>query len=270
MDLKVLIVEDENLLRSEIVLTTPWEKFSLEVIGEADNGLDGERLINELKPDIVITDIRMPGIDGITMIQKTNPPASIILTGYDEFGYAQKAIKLGVRDFIVKPIDDDEFYSALKKLSKELIKIKEEAKLLIDSNYKTYTESNFKEFISSTNKDKGTFYIDSAILFIKNNYKEDISLLDIASHVGINESYISSLFKEKTNYCFLEYLMGYRIKKAMELFRSHKLRINEVARESGFQHMSYFSRIFRKHVGVSPSQYIIEQGQPDYVKNQLQ
>jgi len=242
MILKVLIVEDEELIRNEILLTTPWKEFSCEVVGIAENGLIGEELIASLKPDIVITDIRMPGQDGIDMLKKTMPPAAMILSGHSDFTYAKKAIRLGVKDYILKPVDDDEFYSSLKKISERLIQLRT-------------SPTAFKEYVHRPDGDKQDFYINRIIDYINTNYASDISLSDASDHIGITESYLSRLFKSKTGYSYLEYLRNHRIKKALELMKNQGRRINEVARDTGFRDMSYFSSIFKKYVGMSPSQY---------------
>ena len=245
MKLNVLIVEDEQLMRQEIVQTTPWEQFSCVVVGQAENGVMGEEMILSLKPDLVITDIRMPGQDGMTMLENTNPPAAIILTGFSDFEFAKKAIRLGVRDYILKPIDTKDFHAALEKICKEI-------------HQKKYAQPlpAFQEYVVPIHTDKQDFYIECAISYIKKNYHKDISLRDASGCIGITESYLSRLFKQKTGYTFLEYLRNHRLKIALELMKDRTVRINEVARKTGFRDMSYFSEVFRKHVGMSPTRFL--------------
>lgn len=247
MKIKVLIVEDEELLRNELILTTPWERFSCEVIGSAKNGMEGEEMIRTLKPDLVVTDIRMPGQDGISMLKNAPVPAALILTGHSDFSYAREAIKLGVKDYIVKPIDDEEFFKALESVSTSFQK-KEKSQPL--------PASPFREYIQPPKMDKQDYYVNSAIDYIKENYSRDISLRDASESIGITESYLSRLFRTKTSYSFLEYLRYHRLKKALEIMNNQGVRINEVARMTGFRDMSYFSGIFRKYIGVSPRQYL--------------
>ena len=247
MKLRVLIVEDEDLMRREIVSTTPWEDFSCEVAGEAANGIEGEEMIRNLKPDLVITDIRMPGRDGIAMLQNTRPPAAMILTGFSDFSYAREAIRLGVCDYIVKPVDTAEFHEALGKITEKLLQNRKKEKRI---------PSPFREYMAPLKTDKQDFYIEGAISYIKENYIRDISLRDAAGSIGITESYLSRLFKQKVSQTFLEYLRNYRLKKALELMKDQSLRINEIARQTGFRDMSYFSEVFRKHIGMTPSRYL--------------
>lgn len=253
--LKVIVVEDEELIRNEIVLTTPWEKFSCEIIGSAENGLIGEELINRLNPDIVITDMRMPGKNGIEMLKSTNVKTAIVLTGYSDFNLMQSAIRVGVKEYILKPVDDNEFYAALDRISKDLL-LENSIKRKQISSTQSFKTSPFKEYIAPPNGDKQDYYINKVIEYIATNFKEDISLNNAAEHVNITGSYLSRLFKTKTSYSFLEYLRMYRIKTALSLMNEQDCLISEVARNTGFNDMSYFSSVFRKYIGISPSTYI--------------
>ena len=108
MAFTVIIVEDEDLIRSEIEQSTPWEKLGLTVVGSASDGLSGTDMIRQLNPDIVITDIRLPGQDGLQMLADCSVDHAIILSGHSDFSYMRSAIKLGVFDYLLKPFDDSE------------------------------------------------------------------------------------------------------------------------------------------------------------------
>ena len=111
---RVLLVEDEEIIRKGIRYSVPWEEYGCTVIGEAENGEIGEEKIAELRPDIVITDITMPMKSGLEMIADTHDQykyIAIILTGYSEFEYAQQAIHNGVAAYVLKPLDMEEMRS---------------------------------------------------------------------------------------------------------------------------------------------------------------
>ena len=112
--LGVILVEDEVLILEELKVSIPWKEYGFEVLGTAGNGIDGERIIEELDPDIVITDIRMPGYDGMELIQKAKvlyPDMHIvIISGYSQFDYAQNAIRYGVEDYLLKPLRKKALY----------------------------------------------------------------------------------------------------------------------------------------------------------------
>ncbi len=116
---KVLIIDDEPIIRKGLINIINWSQLNCEVCGEADDGLLGEELIRSLKPDIILTDIRMPKVDGFSMIRQVNElmPKSkvIILTGYRDFNYAQEAIKLGAFDFLLKPTKIEELTEVVKR-----------------------------------------------------------------------------------------------------------------------------------------------------------
>ncbi|MBK5200497.1 MAG: response regulator [Spirochaetaceae bacterium] len=120
----IVFVDDENQVRKTIISRIPWNDLGFEIIGEAENGLEAIDIINEKSPDLVITDIKMPYLDGLDLIKaikEINPAISvIILSGHDEFSYARKAITLGVDEYVLKPINRDEFIELLIKLKKNL------------------------------------------------------------------------------------------------------------------------------------------------------
>ena len=257
--IKVLVVEDEQLERMGLVMTTPWDVFDCQVVGEAANGLVGLDLIAKLKPEIVITDIRMPGMDGIDMIQKARQFSEaefIIISGYSEFDYAQQAVKLGVRDYLLKPIDDQELAQVLGKLTAEIRNRKQYQK--IHESMSQISESRimlFKEYLMEDEIDTKENYVRAAIEFIKQHYAGEINIKDVADHLHISESYISRLFKNETNYTFIEYLTYFRIKKAIELLKDKSVKIYEITGLVGYNDARYFSAIFKKYVGVTPTEF---------------
>lgn len=121
---KVLIIDDEPIIRKGIRNIVNWENYGCEVCGEAGDGLVGKEMIEKNHPDIVITDIKMPEVDGLTMIgeiKKIIPDSKIIiLTGYRDFDYAQEAIKLGAFDYILKPTKIEELNAVIARAVKEL------------------------------------------------------------------------------------------------------------------------------------------------------
>lgn len=135
--IKVLIVDDEYLERTLIKLGTDWVKNSFDIIGEADSGEAALQIIESSKPDIVFTDICMPFMDGLELTQKIRENYSnikiVIITGHRDFEYAQKAVKYGVTDFLLKPINSEEILKTalnLKKIIEEERKIDQEYSLL--------------------------------------------------------------------------------------------------------------------------------------------
>lgn len=118
--IKLVVVDDEPLEINLIKKCIDWKIFNMEIVGEAQNAISGLELVERLSPDILITDINMPIIDGIKfsemVIQSRSKTKIVILSGYDDFKYAQKSIKIGVSDFLLKPINNDEVFKAASKL----------------------------------------------------------------------------------------------------------------------------------------------------------
>lgn len=122
--MKILIVEDDFVVRQGIRYSLDWEKYDLSICADAANGKQGLEMVEKMNPDIIITDVRMPIMDGLEFSEKVldkNAEAKIIiLSGYDDFSYAKQAIRLGVRDYLLKPIDADELLKCVCRMRDEI------------------------------------------------------------------------------------------------------------------------------------------------------
>lgn len=258
--IKIVIIEDETLIRRGLILTIPWEKYGCIVVGEARNGIQGKKIIEKLKPDIVITDVRMPEMDGITMIRELLQNSKveceyIIISGYNEFEYAQQAVRLGVKDYLLKPVGDEEFAKTLTSVVSHVKNRKKDKKMKKCVTKMTDKVIFFEEHFMDNTSDSKQQYVLEAIDYIKSEYQQDITIRDVAGNLAISESYLSRLFRKETGYTFVEYLTNYRIKEAIELLKNHKVKIYEVSQLVGFNDPRYFSTIFKKYVGISPTDF---------------
>jgi two-component system, response regulator YesN len=255
---KVMIVEDEELVRRGISLLTHWDQFDMKLIGEAKNGEEGLEMALRFRPDIILTDIRMPvlsGIDMIDAIQKTYSPAFIILSAYSDFEYAKKALKMKVSDYLVKPFSDEDLEESLKNAIETIVENKNRnvisQKLASISNS---TLATFNEYLSQHHTSKNSNF-DKALSIIHHRFAENLSLKQIGEELLVSESYLSKLFKEESGYTFHDYLIQYRMKKACDYLSDNQVKIYEVADKIGFKDQRYFSVIFRKNVGMTPMQF---------------
>ena len=127
--LKVMLVDDEPNVRQGVKMMIPWDELDLEVIAEGEDGDDGLNKILIHHPDIVIADVKMPGMTGIEMLAAAQKSGfkghALILSGYSDFTYAKEAISLGVKQFILKPVDEDELIECLKQVRDSILKEKE-------------------------------------------------------------------------------------------------------------------------------------------------
>lgn len=253
--LKVVVIEDEIMLRKGLLYTTPWEEWECEVIGHADNGLAGLELIRRVRPDIVVTDIKMPGLDGIEMIRRASGEADcefILITGHSEFEYAKSAVDLGVLGYILKPIDDEEFRRTVRKAADRIAEKRQIGRVLTERPEAIVGE--VEKFIQPDAAAHNR-YLDLAIQFIHDHYRENITLKDIADHLQISESYLTKIFRGKTSYSVVEYLTQYRLKRAIELLMDAGVKIYEIAEKVGYQDSRYFSTLFKKEMGLTPSEF---------------
>lgn len=248
----VLLVEDEEIIRNGIRLSIPWEEYGCHVVGEAGNGIEGEKLIEELCPDIVITDINMPVMDGLTMLSETKYKfdyAAVILTGYSEFEYAREAIRNGVSSYVLKPIDRDEMKEALEQAVLESRNIH----LLRQKNEK------MKEMQEISLLPHETTYQDSVVTevleYIAENYRNKITLTELAQEFHYSERYISQKFQKAVGTTVIEYLNRYRIQKALGLLKEGKISASKVGWECGIGEYKYFNYVFKKYIGCSAKEY---------------
>ncbi len=245
--MKIIIVEDEEIIRRGLVHTMDWLSMGAIVIADAKNGKEGLEKITELKPDVVITDIRMPLMDGFEMLESAKQVynfQSIILTSYQEFNYAKKAISLNATDYLLKPVTEEELSKSLKKIALDLKRNEDiEYKLLQD----------FEKFMGE-NKAKN-YYVEIALEKLMDNYREKISIESIALELQVSASYLSRKFKQVTKRTYLEILNEYRIIQAVKLLGEGRYRISEVAEKTGFSDYKHFYSVFKKYTGMTPSEY---------------
>ncbi len=246
---RVLIVDDEKYVRMGIRSETDWSLIGCEVVGEASNGEMGLEMAEELRPDLVISDIRMPKMDGIKMAEKLldkYPETKVIfLTAYSEFEYARAAVRIGVSDYLLKPFQDGELEGSIQRL----LHLHQSAPIEQMELESDLIQLRGKEEI--TNR-----YVQTAIEYIEKNYADsDFSIGGLAESMSVSEGHISRLFKAETDCSIGNYLTKYRIRKAMDCLKDVQVKVYEVAEKVGYQDIAYFSNTFKKLVGRTPSEY---------------
>lgn len=176
----------------------------------------------------------------------------ILLTSYGEFEYAQEGIKLGVIDYILKPIDEDIFYKALEK-AKEKIKRRETLETVKNIS-EDDTELEFFNPKIFLGKDKN-IYVDKAIEKIISSYAEKLNIKDIAEELDISASYLSRKFKDATGETFLDILNKYRIQKSIKLLQKQEYKIYEISEKVGFTDYKHFCNVFKKYLHTAPGDF---------------
>ncbi len=260
---KVVIIDDEPIIVEGLSRSISWKKWNCEVAGTAPNGEEGMELINRVKPDILFSDICMPGIDGLTMIagiKSQHPNMEItILTGFRDFDYAQKAIRLGVTRFLLKPSKMDELEEAVEKMTANLKAnhiLPEEPVLKAafrEDMYETQSQPDGEENL--VDSPAGSFIVNNALHYMEENYMNKLKLADVAEQCFVSQWHLSKLLNRYKEQSFSDILNNIRIEKAKEMLKNPTLRIGDVAEEVGFMDMAHFSRVFKKQVGVSANEY---------------
>lgn len=243
---KVVIIDDEPIIVEGLSKAVHWEKWDCQVAATAENGQSGIEIIKRENPDILFSDIRMPGMDGLSMIaalKSEHPHMQIaILTGFRDFEYAREAIRLGVTRFLLKPSKMEELEEAVQVMVQNL------------SHRKENTEGE-KEEGGPEAAAAGSFIAQNAVKYIEENYMEKLKLSDVADHVYVSQWHLSKILNQHVEKSFSDILNHARIEKAKELLREPSLRIGDIAEKVGFLDMAHFSSVFKKHTGFSANEF---------------
>ncbi|MGT2799420.1 response regulator transcription factor [Streptococcus marmotae] len=236
---KLMIVEDEYLVRKGISSLLDFEKLGMEVLAEAENGVEAWELFQKEQADILLTDINMPQMNGIRLAQLVReqyPETHIVfLTGYDDFDYALSAVKLGADDYLLKPFSKTDVEEMLVKVKMKLDK--EEKRQQISDLVEQSETSSLAQLIQERLAD------------------QDLSLKSLAQDLGFSSSHLSVVLKKELGLPFQDYLIQERMKRAKLLLLTTDLKIYEIAEQVGFEDMNYFSQRFKQIVGVTPRQF---------------
>ncbi len=254
---KIIIVEDEDLIRKGLVFTFDWLSYDCVVVGEASNGQEALELIKEQQPDIVITDIKMPIMDGLEMLEhsETRLFETIIITGYAEFSYAKKAIQFDVSEFLLKPLDHSELGHVLEKL---IVKIKNKQMVKsIQEKVKDYSELKVIDLeYYYHDSHYNSRYTPKVLEYVAMHYGHKTSIDTIADELEVSSAYLSKKFKEDTKHTFNDFLNKYRIQKALEYMYESDMKIYEIAEIVGYSEYKYFSQVFKNYMNYSPTEFL--------------
>lgn len=250
---RLLIVDDEPLIRRGIRSLATLSRIGITQVAEAQNGEEAVEKAGSFLPHIVLMDINMPQMDGLTAsekIKEKHPEIFIvILTGYDYFEYAQAAIRAKVDDYILKPVSKSDIEMTLKRivgLLSERGKEEETLRLL-------RMQQEEKEEIPEQNL-LISEYLKQKI------FSSDLSLSSMAADIGFNSSYLSGLIKQLYGVPFQDYVHRKRMEKAKLLLLSTSMKNYEVAEAVGIEDVNYFVTKFKKTFGRTPKQYRQEAG----------
>lgn len=341
---RLMIVEDEQAIHRSLRKLVETSGLDIRIEGEAEDGAEALAMLEEAAPDIVVTDIRMPEMDGLAFIKaarEAHPRIRfIVLTGYERFDYAREALRYGVSEFLLKPVDPDQFLQTLEKLlgelahgdirvarqSEWLLRHRERVKALAErlwaidaagaadkiredlADYRDSAGEDLRigrwalDLLQATDAElagrglempskasgpeeppereaeclewvlmaareriaeiKGSRNFGSrhtmgkAVRYIEENCtREDLSLKDVAERLGMSVPYLSRSFKEEIGVTFVKYVIGVRMDMAARLLRETSVQTTEAAFRVGFSDYVHFSKTFKKHFGLTPSEF---------------
>lgn len=333
--LKVFLAEDEFIIREGIKNNIDWQAHGYEFCGEASDGELAFPLIQKTRPDILITDIKMPFVDGLALsrlVKKELPETEIIiLSGYEEFDYAKEAIQIGVARYLLKPINGETLLQEIDSVA-EIILDKQKEKEIREKYQKEMEENSLRdqmdlfqhlvtgdcsmeELLSVADKldlkimapwysivllkiqsmkhdyeeysgsivvvdEKSAMdyivrimekalvlrekkassryedVVSEVIHYIEDNYaQEELSLNLLASHVNFSPNHLSMIFSQQTGQTLIRYLTDYRMNRAKELLRCSSKKSSVISMEVGYKDPHYFSYLFKKTQGMTPTQY---------------
>ena len=241
--MKILVVDDEKWMRDMMELWINKLDNGSEITGLAADGQEALEKAMALHPDLILADIMMPRMNGIDFLRNLREKGSgalvIFISGHSRFEFAQSAVNLGALGYLLKPVDYGAFSALIQKAAAILAKPKNEAaELFAEEDYYAALLKEIKAYIAS-------------------HYTEGIGLETIAREFSFHPAYLSKLFNEHAKCSIVDYLTNIRIEKAKELLLDVRYSISDVANLTGYQNAKYFSRVFKKSVGVTPSKYVI-------------
>ena len=242
-----IVAEDEVLLRKNLVKKILATDPRLRCLGTASDGEDALALLNETVPQILVTDIRMPVMDGLELIEKSlqlSPALGIVIvSGFDDFPYAQRAMRLGVSDFLLKPVQTDDLALALRRLrdrvDAEANEIEQEFGLGEDHLLKNLSE-----------------YADAMETWLRAHLNEEVHLGELCERLKLKPSYAVKIYKKCKGVTPMRHMTILRIRQACHLLSNGQaLQIKQIAHLVGFDDPLYFSRVFGHETGCTPSEW---------------
>ncbi|WNR42875.1 response regulator transcription factor [Paenibacillus roseipurpureus] len=238
----VMLVEDEERIRRGLKSLLEDVFTGYKVIHEAGNGKEAIDMLTTRVPDFIVADIRMPVMNGFEFSEKVRMIHAqmpiIFLSGYAEFDYVRKALRTGVTDYLLKPVDRVELKKTLERLVPTLLLHRQSQQVNVENE-----------------QEEGHQIIRKVKDMLSQRFHEDITLQTAADEVGLSYQYMSQLFKSKTGMSYSDYVLTLRMNKAKQLLRETRMRIYEISELCGYANPKYFMNAFKQSEGITPKEY---------------
>lgn len=244
----LLIVEDEENIRKRIESHIDWENIGFKMVGSLSNGLEAFEFISENIVHVALVDIKMPKMDGLELMRQCNmlkiTTKFVFLSAFDSFQYAQTAVNLGAKGYLLKPLKQNEAMVIFQKMIRELEtgrKIK---------GQKAVVSKDETEVLSGI-----PVFVKKAMIYVSKNYEDKHTLESISKILYVSPAYFGIAFKKSTGISFVDYLSNIRVNKAKEILTSLSCSIKDVAMRVGYDDYTYFCKVFKKNTGCTPLEY---------------
>lgn len=250
--LKVVLVDDEPWALEGLRTIIDWEELGFQICQCCQCGEDALEAVQYWKPEVLVTDIRMPDFSGIELIgrlRKAGLPTTVVITsGYSDFDVAREAINYHAYQYLLKPLERDR----VEAMARELAGL-----LASETAGEGSAEERERQFVSERD---GFHYADNETVaelqyYLAKNYAGEITLKKLSELFFLTETYLCDLFKKHTGITVLSFLRRVRLNRACQLLRETKLPIGTVAESVGYQDCGYFGRLFKCRYGVTPEEY---------------
>lgn len=250
--MRLMIVDDDQVILNGIVAILKKDGAVKAEIITAFDGIDAIEKLKGAGADLVITDISMPGMNGLELIREAQAckycDRFVILTGYDEFEFARQAIRYRVNDYLLKPVNKEELIGIILKAEREMEGGVEPVRERVLPDIEPCRVTVDPESCSDRMK--------KILFYINDNYNLDLSLNKIGSLFNLHPNYICTLFSQELGVTFLHYLDGVRIRKSAEMLLYDREKVvRDIAGASGFMNESHFYKVFKKRVGMTPGRF---------------
>ena len=253
--MRLLIADDEAVIRQGL-LSLDWKSIGMEEVYAVSIGEEARELLLSTAVDIVIFDIRMPGMTGLELSEMVRErpmdTAVVLLTGFSEFDYAVKAIRSGVYEYLLKPVNPRELFDTITdvKLRLEQERYKRNLVREHESQEGKYdTVSQVRNYFLKVSKSTLNILTDLAEEFC-----HPLSLNELSQRYHFTSSYMSKKIRQETGYSFMDILSAVRLMNAATFLQAGE-KVNAACEKAGFNDQRYFSQIFRRVFGCSPSEY---------------
>lgn len=242
---ELMIVDDEEIVRNGLIKAVDWGSLGFYVKRTAENGLIALKMIKASPPHVILTDVRMPEMDGLELLKSVNqlyPKIRVVmLSAYDDFKYAQNAMKYDAKGYLLKPLEEQELTETFSKLFKELELNSENGSLVTKDD--TIESDDSSDLILKAKK------------YVYEHYVEKITLEMVSEFLHITPAYFSVLFKKITGQSFIDFVTHVKIEKSKEMLMNSIFRIREIALKVGYDDYTYFCKVFKKKESITPLEF---------------